>query len=612
CGILIAPLPLLAIKGAHQRFVEHAQTLASFLADKSRFIAAQGWTEGSSMALAYERRLQQAEGIGWFGLANVYAGMGVGLFVASTGLLIAASQSNAPRWSRAILGLCSVLGAAILAISGAKGGYAAAALGLTTLAITSVFLARWPDSALLKRSLGTILAVGAVCGVLALVIIRGMIGTRIGELSVLFRWFYLEGTAAIFRDHWLTGTGPGGFREAYMLAKPAVSPEDVTSPHSVLFDYASTLGLAGLGAGVLWFGLLHRSAQAIFAGNAVATGNELPLSLRGAVRLMALPLAIGVIGAAYFEQPVASVYSTLIRLVGLSLGVVVAAAVFCEAQAGTRMNLAFGAAAVAIAAHAQIELTCVNPGSVGWVICMLGVCAGSSRISPRLGKYLAAGSLAVAAIMMAGVTLPRTMRWDAAMRGSYASASFIGECLVRMKALSRPGETDDSPKQLVADIEAALGTPIPGGKDGFDQAFGMLRGRRILASLKSLERAAEAWKGHFPTQRALSKLHLIAASDGGSQDAKAIASHRQAALVAAQHAVETSNTTSAWSWLATVYLTSPDEGSQKQGIEALIQAAALAPHEPTHCQRLALLLEQSSPREASRWAQLALDADDRL
>ena len=355
-GILLAPLPLLAIKGAHQRFVEHAQTLASFLADKSRFIAAQGWAEGSSMALAYERRLRQAEGIGWFGLANVYAGLGVGLFVASTGLLIAASRSSAPRWSKAMLALCSLLGAAILALSGAKGGYAAAGLGIGCVAITSLWVRRWPDSARFVRHGGAIFAAGAICGVLVLVALRGIIGTRLGELSVLFRWYYLEGAVAIFREHWLIGTGPAGFRDAYMLFKPDLSPEDVTSPHSVLFDYASTLGIAGLGAGIIWFGLLHRSAIAMCAGN-TAGDKPFPLSLRESIRLMAIPLAIGVIGAAYFEQPVASVDSTLIRLAGLTLGIVVAAAVFCVARAGSRMTIAFGAAAVALGAHAQIELT---------------------------------------------------------------------------------------------------------------------------------------------------------------------------------------------------------------------------------------------------------------
>lgn len=609
-SILIAPLPLLAIKGAHQRFVEHAQTLASFLSDKSRFIAAQGWTEGSSMALAYERRIRQAEGIGWFGLANVYAGLGVGLFVASTGLLFAASRTTAPRWSKVTLAICSALGAGILALSGAKGGYAAAGLGLACVALTTLWIARRPQHPLLTRYGGTFIAAGAVCGVLALVVIRGVIGTRIGELSVLFRWFYLEGAVSIFRDQWLTGTGPGGFREAYMLAKPALSPEDVTSPHSVLFDYASTLGLAGLGAGALWFGLLQRSAHAVFAATS-APDEHFPLSLRESVRLMALPLAAGIIGAAYFEQAVASVDSTLIRIVGLTLGVAVAAAVFSAAQAGARTTLAIGAAAAALAAHAQIELTCVSPGSVGWVICMLGVGAQGSAPLPRLGKSFASGSLALAALVLTGLTLPPTVRWDAAMRRSYASASFIGECLVRMKELARPGNTDDSPRQLVADIEAALGAPIPAGNEGFDAAFRKLRELRMVASLESLEHAAAAWQGHFPTQRALSKLHLIAASTGVMQG-EAVPRHLESALRVARQSATKSNTTSAWSWLATVCLAQPGEATQQEAIDALVRAASLAPHEPAHGQRLAMLLESRSPREAARWAQDALDADDRL
>src|SRR5690606_14992553 len=95
-------------------------------------------------------------------------------------------------------------------------------------------------------------ALAAVILPLAAIALRGLLGERLGELSLLFRSFYLRGAIAIIADHPLLGVGPAGFKDAYMLAKPAIAPEDVTSAHSVLFDLGATLGLAGLA----WIALL--------------------------------------------------------------------------------------------------------------------------------------------------------------------------------------------------------------------------------------------------------------------------------------------------------------------------------------------------------------------
>ena len=48
---LIAPL---VVKGAVQYFVEQPDSLREFLEHKERYLGANGWTTGSSMALAYQ------------------------------------------------------------------------------------------------------------------------------------------------------------------------------------------------------------------------------------------------------------------------------------------------------------------------------------------------------------------------------------------------------------------------------------------------------------------------------------------------------------------------------------------------------------------------------
>jgi len=57
----------------------------------------------------------------------------------------------------------------------------------------------------------------------------------------------------------MLGVGPDGFQNAYLTARPAISPEEVDSPHSVLFDWWATLGFGGIAwaallIAILWFG----------------------------------------------------------------------------------------------------------------------------------------------------------------------------------------------------------------------------------------------------------------------------------------------------------------------------------------------------------------------
>src|SRR5690606_11618084 len=103
--------------------------------------------------------------------------------------------------------------------------------------------------------LGGWVAIAAVGSALVAVAARGVAGEKIGELSLLFRWFYLQGSARIIAEHPWLGVGPAGFRDAYLLAKPALSPEEVTSPHSVVFDWMSTLGVLAGGAWAVLLGL---------------------------------------------------------------------------------------------------------------------------------------------------------------------------------------------------------------------------------------------------------------------------------------------------------------------------------------------------------------------
>src|SRR5690606_17826863 len=94
-----------------------------------------------------------------------------------------------------------------------------------------------------------------------LIAVQGLLGTRAGDLSLLFRWFYFRTAGVIFGHEPLVGVGPGGFQAAYQLHKPAISPEDVSDPHNLLLSLVAMLGVGGAALGAVWMGWLWRSGR---------------------------------------------------------------------------------------------------------------------------------------------------------------------------------------------------------------------------------------------------------------------------------------------------------------------------------------------------------------
>ena len=609
---LAGMMPLLAFKGLHQYLVEHRETLAAFLADKDRFLAAQGWAPGSAMALGYERRLSQPEATGWFGLANVYASLAAATLVLGVGMLLPAFVRPSRIWKRTGAVLLTLLGAAMLGASGAKGGMAAAALGIGVLASSSFARAR-PASHAARLRIATALAIACVAGPLALVLLRGLIGTAWGELSILFRWFYLQGATTIAQDHWMLGTGPAGFREAYMFAKPPLAPEDVTSPHSVLFDYASTLGIGGVAAGGLFFAMALGAARTCMLPAAMVV--DAAVSLRTQIRLAVAPIIAAVMVGAMLEQAIQSPAMTLLRIMALGCGGLVAATILSVARhAMAALGVALAAAALALAAHAQIEMTMVTQGSVGWICCLLGTAAAASeaaavRAAPpsRLARIVSAAPCGAALACAALLTL-RVVDWESHLRMGYAHASVIAEFQTRMASMERSMVArEDSPARLVEELSDVLGTSVPSTPEGVAAAMARLRERKAAACLEQLESASKAWPDHFATGRVFARL-LLARGLADGLDSETT----RRALEVTRRGAREAGTSVAWSWHATCLLAADPAAHRDEAINALRRAASLAPREPSHAVRLARLLEGVDRIESAAWAARALACDDNM
>lgn len=500
-AVLLGFVVMLAAKGAQQWLVEHPQTVAAYRADPARYLAGQGFTPESPMARAFERRLLQPEATGWFGLSNVYATFAAAMFIALGTLAVFAVRARArlprPAVAGAIAAAALAFGA--LAATGSKGGFIAAAGGLGALAATLI-IARFALAPRIAAQVGAILGVLAVVGPVLLVMIRGQVGERIGELSLLFRWFYMQGAVRIFAQHPL-GVGPDGFQQAYLLAKPPISPEEVTSPHSILFDWTADLGVAGLAWCVVLLlaaGAIGRAMSAAAALKPAPTTTAHPPTDRNAMRFVLLIPGLAVLAAAWIERGAITPDTALVRLFGLAGWCGAAAALLAVLQATRAWPLAMGAAALAIIAHAQIDVAASWTQSAGLVMVFVSIAAANAGaefatapVSRRPSGALALAALSLAAIV--ALNPVRAAQWQARLFEARAVVAEIGSLHERLASLGGPDSRGDSPEAIALALSIALdrrGALAPGQRVGSTPADV----QRALARLESIDLSDAAEK----------------------------------------------------------------------------------------------------------------------
>jgi len=580
-GLTLGFVGMLLAKGLVQVFVEHPATVRSYRAEREAILAARGWAADSASARSFERRLLQPEATGWFGLANVYASFAAAAAVGfgAAAAAWAARTRAAVRdraWQATALG-CAC-GCAGLWLSGSKGGLGAAAVAAAgVVAVRTVRrrgVARWIGPAL----------IGAV---LVGIATRGAIGTGVGELSLLFRAFYAEGALRIIAGHPIAGVGPGGFQDAYLLAKPAISPEAVASPHSVLLDWLSMLGVFGAG----WCALLLLAARDTGVGLRTRSVRT-PTSV---VSWKALLLLAGlvVLSGAFAERFATTPEVALGRLGGLGLWVVLAAAV-ANGLPVFAVRLAAGGAGLAMLVHTQIELTAVQAESAALALGMIGLAAGPApggsggvRRIRSVGARLVLAAPAAALVVVIAGAVPRLAAWQGLLLDAAADVTPIG-------------------------ATAAGNVAGPGGLVGPDEAS-------VVSAADRLGRAAGVRPAHEPTSKALGRtLGSLASGRRGVGDEAGAGSALLAAVDSARRLAEASGSASAYGWLGNTALQagrsgvlerSAASGLVEEGLAALEQAATLDPHGVTPAARLMRALSDLGRPDAAVWAREALMRD---
>lgn len=571
-GLGLGFVGVLLAKGLVQVVVEHPQTMRAFRIDREAILAARGWDADSAAARSFERRLSQPEATGWFGLANVYASFMavalVGFGAAAAAWAVSTSSVWRERgWWVVVLG--AVCGAVGLWMSGSKGG-----LGAAFVAGGGVAVAAWSGSRGRKRA--PWIGPGLIALVLLGVAVRGVIGPAFGELSLLFRAFYAEGAVRIFAQNPLLGVGPGGFQDAYLLAKPPLSPEAVTSPHSVLLDWLSMLGVGGLAWGVLFVLVAWSLGRAFRVQGSLAARSRLDwkvvLLLAGVVVLM----------GASIERAATTAEAAVGRLVGLGLWVAFGAVVI-RALPARALRVAAGAAALTLIVHGQIELTPVQPESavLAFVLVGLGVPPCVDARKPRLHAGVTLGFAGVAVCMAALMTTGagRLFAWQSKLlEGADAVAPMA---------------------------EASVGGPPVSSRE----ADAML-----AAAERLLGEAADLRPAHEPTVKAFGRT-AGARSTLDTADGSGVL----ASVGAARRLTELVGSASAEGWLGVSAISVAGSGLvggaeadalRAEGEAALLRSAELDPYSVPPAVRLAdYFSDTGEPERAAEWARAALDRD---
>lgn len=387
-GVVVAMVVPMVGHAAWYAAVEHPATVEQFRQGKSAFLEARGWEEGSPTYLQYVRRLEQSDASAWFGISNVLATFMAAGLVLGAGVLVQgiSSARRAGERSAAIAGAVLVaVGAAGLMLTGSKGGMASAAVGLVLGG-----LAWWAGRmGWMARVMPWAMALLPMA-VIGAVLVRLAVGEGVDELSLLVRGFYTQGAAGVWLEEPVLGVGPGGFREAYLRHRPGLATEEVDSPHSVLMEWVSTLGVGGIAWAAVLIGLAWACGRGVgvrgdgamreVEGSTEGGSGELG---RGPWRVVWVVVASGMLVSMGMERQLFDVGAQGLTKLGLRLGSMVGWGVLAGALAGVLVRWRAGVAgaglvgaAAVLVAHGQIELTPTWSNGAAAFMTLLGTMAG--------------------------------------------------------------------------------------------------------------------------------------------------------------------------------------------------------------------------------------------
>ena len=621
-AITLSLVGAVAVKSVGQVFHELPQTIETLERQQDAFLQSRGWEADGPQARAFERRLLQPTATAWFAMPNVAAAVAALGVIVGVGLALGPGR-KAPRAAALALAGAS---AAMLWTTGAR-----AAMALTLAGLVAVLLLGVADrfrrahAWARQPAIAWVVGLGAPACVALGLALRGLLGERLDDLSILFRSQYAVGAARVSADHPLLGVGPDGFQSAYQRVKVPFSPEDVASPHSTPLDFIATLGLGGWA----WVALLLTAcvllAMAGLQQRAESEAEPAPSgpALPGrAQRWIVLIAGLLPIVTAYTETDALTPVGVLVRIgAGVAAGGVAwIVLTLGEGRSQSQARRVLAIAAFVVVLHGLRDVAFVWPNAAPWLGVSVGLAIARPHLNrepkpaPRAASIAGGAAWALFAAGLVLVAITRINPWESRLRDAAApfAAVALGREVVNASLADGPPPPAVLRSSAANGLRGWLGRPVPADVDSIARATGevaALAGPRARALLAD---AASSRPGQLPTARAFGRIWQVWPPEDGGDDTLT-----PVAPVAAAQAVidRTPNTdsASAWAWLARAYevedrLRSASDQRLDERLAALERAASAAPYSWPHADRLARAnAEAGRSEQARRWAREALD-----
>ena len=601
-GILLGFALMLTSIGVYEVFITHPETIKMYEQSRDSFLAARGWSPDSFEAMSYERRLSNPEPIAWFGLTNVFAS-----FVAASGaglITLAASSWKRDRTLSAI----SIGGAIVstfgLYLCGSKGGYAVFVLGVS---LGLIFVTR-P-----KLTRGHVL-IGLCLLVILGLIVRGVIGESLGERSLLFRYQYLIGALKVWMADPIHGIGPGMFQDGYALLKPALSPEDVASPHNVVFSWIATLGLGG----VALVAHLVRSVGRSAAPRDDDLYESPALPAEQLIKASLLIVLVPAIVALRVQAPVLAQSGLITFFIGASLWIILAISIVRSELPEHMIRAVFFIFGGVLLIHSMIEVTGTMIVSAPIWALGIGVLVRTEQTSSRIGSLIVSACTIGMCVVFAMQWIPIN-RWERSLHASARDAQVLAEVHGSLNALEYASQPEILLDNASNSLGSLLGSPVGRSLDEIVNAMQQAEFLARQQAADDLVAALEARSTHTPTRIAISQQLLWIASvyQGIGQEPQSVVIWDQAIGLFEDEDLDAQG----HRWLASILLgrasafrDDPERTSWlTQAVRQSELAFALTPHDPhlAH-QIMALHLELERGDDAQIWAQRAMDLHDQM
>lgn len=593
---------LFVTMGAYEMFVTHPATVLSYEQTRDSFLAARGWSEGSFETLAYERRLYQAEPIVWFGLTNVFASF---CGACAAGLVAMGWKSQSNRLFSTLLyiaGMCAFFG---LLLSGAKGGVGAFALGLGFVYIANKFTNRKIDGRALVL-ICTLILVGLV--------VRGLIGEGLGERSLLFRWQYMAGSVRIFLANWMGGVGPGHFQDAYAFYKPALSPENVASPHNFSMNLIATLGLGGVALTAMCVATIARIRPCSEDSYNQAIDNR--KLIQGTLFVIAVSSVVSI----RLGSPAMDSNLLMIQVLGSLLWAGLAYLIVRELENESVIRWGLFAAGSVLAIHSMIEVSATWYVSGLLVALMIGSSCTQRETKTeyknisRLVSVLLILCL-LGCVGMFGVRAKNMANWEHELSLASQPALVISNLRSQLDSLEHSQSPSDILQDIAIELSDGSNTPDASLDWIIPQLNEFERDGRKLA-FEHLVKAAKFRPTHTPTWIEASNQLLWQASfahrTGSPDDAQVLWDRALELLTERSSGFESS---SDFEWVGNVWrertFQFPDDPNKDQWLtnthSAWLNAYERSPYTPQLAFKLMILaLDRDQHDEAAHWASVAL------